>query len=239
MEKETMSEKTTIEFSLVSLYNKPLNFAITPVPAAFEWLKTMFQNYIWFARRTPEEETSVSQINQSLKLDIWKLTESITVEFIYLLYFDIASEDYSKKMSHLQKATTRNLSKMKTRVFSTTDGFWWKGCTTPFGVPAPSPSLHTFLSEFSSLWLSRFSSKPGAQGVVTDFLFIAVASSPRPISWDDNKGPGGILCPYVYLCKNSSHRTLLIFIFSDCCPGDWVIGEVKSKSEWRLAYMQI
>lgn len=35
-----------IEFSLVSVHNKPLHFAITPVPEAFEWLKAMFQNYI-------------------------------------------------------------------------------------------------------------------------------------------------------------------------------------------------
>lgn len=38
-----MSDETTIEFSLVSVYNKPLSFAITPLPSAFEWLETRFR----------------------------------------------------------------------------------------------------------------------------------------------------------------------------------------------------
>lgn len=43
VEKETMSDEKTIEFSWVSVYNKPSNFAITPLPSAFEWLQTRFR----------------------------------------------------------------------------------------------------------------------------------------------------------------------------------------------------
>ena len=36
--------KVTRISSLVSVYHKPLNFAITPVPATFAWLKTHFRS---------------------------------------------------------------------------------------------------------------------------------------------------------------------------------------------------
>lgn len=152
VEKETMSEETTREFTLVFLYNKPLNFAIAPVPAAFEWLKTIFQNYIWFAWRASEEETSVCQINQSSKLDIWKLTESITQLDLFTSYtLALLLETTPRKCCACRKQPQGVQARWNQGSSSTSDGFCWKGCTTPLGVPAPSPSLHTFLSEFSSL----------------------------------------------------------------------------------------
>lgn len=154
VEKETMSDETTIEFSLVPLHNKPFYFAITLLLAAFAWLKNMFQNYIWFAWRTPEE-TPVFQINQSSKWHIWKLIESITQLGLFISYtLTLLLETTPRKCRVCSKQPQGVWARWNQGSSSTSDGFWWKGCTTPLGVPAPSLSLHTLLSEFSSLFVA-------------------------------------------------------------------------------------
>lgn len=149
VEKETMSDEA-IEFSLVSVHNKPLHFAITPVPEAFEWLKAMFQNYIWFAWRASEEEIPICHINQSPKLDIWKLAETITQLDLFISFtLTLLLETITRKCCDCSKKPQGVWARWNQGSFSTSAGFWWKDCTTT--TLAPSPSLHIFQSEFSSL----------------------------------------------------------------------------------------
>lgn len=206
-----MSEETTVEFSLVSVYNKPLNFAVTPVPSAFEWLKNRFQNYIWFAWRAPEGETPICQINQSSIVDIWKLTESTTQFDLFISYtLTLLLDTTPRKCYACSKQPQGVWARWSQGSSSTSDRFWWKGRTTPLGIPVPVLLCTSFwVNSAVYLWLSCFSSKPGAQGVVTDFLFLAVVSGSRRISWWQH-GSRRDPVPF-FLHRNSSHRTLLIF----------------------------
>lgn len=153
VEKETMSDETTIEFSLVPVHNKPFYFAITLLLAAFAWLKNFSELHLICLKDTRRNSCLPDQsVIQMTYLEInW---EHHTVGFIYFLYFDIASRDHSKKMSCLQQATTRSLSKMESRFIFHLRWVLVERLYYTLGVPAPSLSLHTLLSEFSSLFVA-------------------------------------------------------------------------------------